>query len=248
MKREVIPTCDILGVRISMLSMQDTVQYIGEHLEELSGHYICVSNVHTTVMSYDDESYKGIQNGAVMALADGGPLSAVARHRGYKRAERVAGPDLMEEIFKISVQKGYRHYFYGSKQQILDCLEENLTRKYPGICIAGMYAPPFRAQSESEDLEDIQRINEAEADFVWVGLGAPKQERWMAGHEGKVKGLMIGVGAGFDYCAGSLKRAPGWMRKWSLEWLYRLSQEPRRLMKRYAYTNIKFLKLIAEGK
>lgn len=247
MNRKAIPTCEILGVRISLFSMKDTVQYIAEHIDALSGHYICVSNVHTTVMSYDNADYRAVQNGAVMALPDGGPLSAVARHRGFTEAERVAGPDLMDELFKLSAEKRYRHYFYGSRPQTLEELKKNLKKKYPGICIAGMYSPPFRDAEESEDQEDIRRINDADPDFVWVGLGAPKQEQWMAAHEGKVKGLMIGVGAGFDYFAGSLKRAPIWMQRCSLEWLYRLCQEPRRLIKRYAYTNLKFLRLIVKG-
>lgn len=176
-----------------------------------------------------------------MAIPDGGPLSSVGQKRGYKDMARTTGPSLMGEIFEISAKKGYRHYFYGSKEETLKLLQEKLTEHYPGIQIAGMYSPPFRLLTEEEDKAVIGRINETEPDFVWVGLGAPKQERWMAVHQGKIDGLMIGVGAGFDYYAENIKRAPEWMQKSNLEWFYRLMQDPKRLFKRYLNTNTKFI-------
>ena len=112
---------------------------------------------------------------------------------------------------------------------------------YPGVLVAGMYSPPFRKLTEEEDAEIICMINESQADFVWIGLGAPKQECWMAAHQGKVDGFMVGVGAAFDYLAGNIERAPMWMQRANLEWLYRLLQEPQRLFKRYFYTNTKFI-------
>ena len=159
----------------------------------------------------------------------------------------MTGPDLMGEIFKCSKKYGYKHYFYGSKPETLKALEQKLKDQYQ-LNIAGMYAPPFREMTEEEDEEAVDRINRAQADFVWVALGAPKQERWMYMHQGRVHGLMIGIGAGADYFAGNIKRAPMWMQKSSLEWLYRLFQEPKRLFKRYLVTNTKFLWLIARGK
>ena len=176
-----------------------------------------------------------------MAIPDGGPLSSVGRKRGHKEMERTTGPSLMGEIFQISAEKGYRHYFYGSTEETLKLLEKKLKENYPGIQIAGMYSPPFRVLTEEEDRQIVENINSAKADFVWIGLGAPKQERWMAVHQGKIDGLMIGVGAGFDYYAGNIKRAPLWMQKCNLEWLYRLMQDPKRLFKRYFYTNTKFI-------
>ena len=243
--RQPFPTCNILKVNIAVTDMKKTVSYLEEQLPELSGSYICVSNVHTTVTAYDDESYRVVQNGALIALPDGKPLSLTSRKRGFPDADRVTGPDLMEEIFRISAAHGWRHYFYGSTEETLDALRKALEEKYPGIVIAGMYSPPFRPLTPVEDMADIERINQARADFVWVGLGAPKQERWMAFHEGKIHGLMIGVGAGFDYHAGRLKRAPQWMQRCSLEWLYRLMQDPVRLFKRYFVTNTKYLWLTA---
>lgn len=236
-----LKTCNILGVNINVTNMQATVKIITENLEEIKGNYICVSNVHTTVMSYEDKTYKAIQNGGFMALPDGKPLSIVSKKRGFKEAERVTGPDLMEEIFKISEEKGYSHYFYGSTQETLDTLKQKLNEKYPNMKIAGMYSPPFRKLTEEEDKEIVKNINNVNPDFVWVGLGAPKQEIWMSDHNDKVDGLMIGVGAGFDYHAGNISRAPKWMQNLSLEWMYRLLQDPRRLLRRYMYTNIKFI-------
>ncbi|MBI6060428.1 WecB/TagA/CpsF family glycosyltransferase [Clostridium perfringens] len=238
-----LKTCNILGVNINVTNMKDTVSYIKKNLSNLKGNYICVSNVHTTVMSYEDEKYRNIQNSAAMALPDGKPLSIVSRKRGYKYAERVTGPDLMEEIFKISEEKGYKHYFYGSTEKTLKELNNKLKSKYPNLDIVGMHSPPFRKLLELEDKEIIKMINFAKPDFVWVGLGAPKQEIWMYEHKDKIIGLMIGVGAGFDYHAEIIKRAPSWMQKFSLEWLYRLLQDPKRLFKRYIKTNFKFLYL-----
>lgn len=241
-------TCNILGVNISVTNMNEAVNYIENNLESLKGNYICVSNVHTTVMSYEDESYRNIQNYGAMALPDGGPLSVVSRIRGFKEAQRVTGPDLMSEIFKISEERGYKHYFYGSTEETLDGLKTKLTQKYPKLQIVGMFSPPFRKLTELEDVEITNKINESNANFIWVGLGAPKQEIWMFNHKNKVNGLMLGVGAGFDYHAEKIKRAPKWMQNNNLEWVYRLLQDPRRLYKRYLTTNFKFLKLIYKYK
>lgn len=240
-EKTIIPTVNILGVNIAAINMDWLLEFTDEHIKELSGDYICVSNVHTTVTSYEDREYRDIQNGGIMAIPDGGPLSSVGRRRGAKGMQRTTGPSYLEEILKKSAENGYKHYFYGSTQETLDKLGETLKTKYPGLQIVGMYSPPFRPMTEVEDDSIIRTINEANADFLWVGLGAPKQERWMAEHQGKVKGLMVGVGAAFDYLAGNIKRAPKWMQKCNLEWLYRLMQDPRRLFKRYFVTNTKFI-------
>lgn len=231
----------ILGVNIAITNMQDTVKLIVEQIDELQGNFICLSNVHTTVMSQKDEEYRNIQNSAFLALPDGSPLSLVQRLRGYRMAEQVAGPDLMAELWKATENTEISHYFYGSTPETIEALEKNLKKEYPGIKIAGMEAPPFRPLTEAEDAEAVARINQSGAAIVWVGLGAPKQEKWMYEHRGKVNALMLGVGAGFDFHAGTVKRAPAWMRKHYLEWLYRLIQDPKRLWKRYVQTNGKFL-------
>lgn len=237
----VLTYCKILKTNINVTNMTETVHYLIENLDKLRGKYICVANVHTTVMSYEDELYRRIQNGAAMALPDGKPLSVVSQWMGYKQARKVSGPDLMPELFKASQKNGYSHYFYGSTEETLEKLEKALRSQYPKLKIAGMYSPPFRNLSEEEKSRIIQKINETSPDFIWVGLGAPKQEKWMAENKDKVRGIMIGVGAGFDFHAGTIKRAPKWMQDLGLEWLYRLLQEPGRLWKRYLVTNLKFI-------
>lgn len=232
---------DILGTGINVMTMQDTVAWLDHHVEQLRGEYVCISNVHTTVTAYRDEEYRNVQNGSALNLPDGKPLSIVQKLRGYENAGRVPGPDLMPELFSLSQERGYRHYFYGSTQETIEALERNLRERYPKLQIAGMYSPPFRPLTQQEDEQVIAMINETKPDFVWIGLGAPKQEKWMAAHKGKVNAVMLGVGAGFDFHAGTIKRAPKWMQEICMEWLWRMSQDPKRLLPRYLNTNFSFL-------
>lgn len=244
-----IPTCNILGVNIAAINMEWLLNYLKENVKSktgnrLAGDYICVSNVHTTITSYEDGEYRKVQNGGLMVIPDGGPLSTVGRKRGHKDMSRTTGPSLMNELFAVSVEYQYRHFFYGSTEETLTKLYSEIEKNYPGIQIAGVYSPPFRPMKPEEDEAIINLINETKPDFIWIGLGAPKQEKWMAQHQGKVNGLMIGVGAGFDYIAGNIERAPQWLQRYNLEWLYRLIQEPRRLFSRYMHTNTKFIWLV----
>lgn len=236
--------CNILGTNINVTDMHRTLTYLTQHIEELRGEYICISNVHTTVMAYYDEFYRNVQNSAAMALPDGKPLSLVSRGRGYLEANRVPGPDLMPEVFEMSAAKGYRHYFYGGKEDTLKKLESNLLERYPDLNIVGMYSPPFRPLTEEEDIKIIEKINASRPDFIWVALGAPKQEKWMYEHKGKLYGVMVGVGAAFDFLAGTVRRAPKWMQEMCLEWFFRILQEPGRLISRYVKTNADFLWLV----
>lgn len=236
-----IPTCNIMGVRIAAVNMEWLLEYLKQNLGQLKGDYICVSNVHTTVLSYEDPDYCKIQNNGLMALPDGGPLSTEGKRRGFPAMNRITGPDLMEKVFEISRENGYRHFFYGSTEETRQALCRKLKETYPGIQIVGSYSPPFRNLEREEDEKVVKKINESDPDFVWIGLGAPKQEIFMSEHYGRISGLMIGVGAGFAYHAGQLKRAPRWMQKNNLEWLYRLMQEPGRLVGRYGRTNTKFI-------
>lgn len=236
-----IPVCNIMGVNIAAINMEWILKFTDENIKDLSGDYMCVSNVHTIVTSYEDPSYCEVQNGGIMAIPDGGPLSTVGRKRGFKDMKRTTGPSYMGEVLKISAEKGYRHYFYGSTEETLVKLQKVLKHDYPGIQIAGMYSPPFRPLTKEENQLVVERINKTKPDFVWIGLGAPKQEHWMAEHQGNIRGFMVGVGAGFDYFAGNIRRAPKWMQKRNLEWLFRLVQDPKRLFNRYWHTNTKFI-------
>ncbi len=230
----------LFGIKFSVCRTEEAVFHVIRHIHELSGKYICFSNVHTSVMAREDEEYKKVLNGAAFVFPDGKPIVARQQSRGFLGAERVAGPDFMDHMFRNTRDGRLTHYFYGSSQKTLDALKVKLEENYPGIVIRGMYSPPFRDLTEEEKLEDIKRINDAGADIVWIGLGAPKQEKWMAAHKDKINGVMMGVGAGFDFHAGTIKRAPVWIQKMSLEWLYRLFQDPGRLIKRYAITNAKY--------
>lgn len=245
---EKFQTCEILKTNIAVTNMSDTLRYLGEHLEELKGQYICVSNVHTTVMSYESEAYRFIQNSAAFALPDGKPLSVVSRKMGFPEAQRVTGPDLMGEVFALSEKKGYTHYFYGSKEDTLEQLKKKLSERYPKLQVVGMVAPPFRPLTNEEDEKVCENIRQTNADFLWIGLGAPKQEQWMFEHRGKFPSVMLGVGAGFDFHAGTIKRAPMWIQNVGMEWFYRICQDPKRLWKRYMKTNLKFIKLLIKTK
>ena len=240
-------TTNILGVNISVTNMQELIHTVLDQLEELKGEYLCFSNVHTTVMSYEKKDYRHVQNSAFMALPDGSPLSYVQRIRGFKEARRCAGPDFMAELWKATEHTEITHYFYGSTESTIKSLKECLHKKYPGLKIAGMESPPFRPLTEEEDAEAVKRINDSGASILWVGLGAPKQEEWMYAHKHKINAVMMGVGAGFDFHAGIAKRAPMWMQTHYLEWLYRLFQDPARLWRRYMKTNIKFVFSLLKG-
>ena len=175
------------------------------------------------------------------AAIDGMPIVKIAKKKGFN-AERCAAPDIMGLMFEEGVKQGKSHFFYGGKNNdVLKKLREKLEKDYPGIKIAGMYSPPFRSLTDEEDKQICEEINKKRPDFLWVGIGAPKQEMWMWDHREKVHGtVMLGVGAGFDFFAGTLSKAPVWMEKASLEWFYRLTKEPRRLWRRYILGGIKW--------
>lgn len=183
------------------------------------------------------------------AAIDGMPIVKIAQKKGF-HCERCAAPDIMAMMFKESVKQKKTHFFYGGKDDgILRKLRDNLERDYPGIQITGMYAPPFRPLTDTEDKEICDRINSLHPDFLWVGIGAPKQEMWMWNHREKIHGtVMLGVGAGFNFFAGTLDKAPAWMEKASLEWFYRLIKEPKRLWRRYILGGVKWLYYRAEAK
>lgn len=236
--------CRILGIDFVVGNVDAAVANVRRRLNDLRGEYITFSNVHTTVMAQEDPEYMRTQNGAVMKFPDGTPIAWQERRRGFPQAERIAGPDFMEAMFRATMDGSARHYFYGASEETIAHLEANLKLKYPGIAIAGLYSPPFRELTAEEDAQDIRRINDTKPDIVWIGLGAPKQENWMAAHKGRLSGVMIGVGAGFDFHGGMIRRAPVWIQRLGMEWFYRLCQDPKRLFNRYFVTNFQFLKYL----
>ena len=231
---------DLFGVHFCIARLEEAVHHVLMHVDALKGEYVCFSNVHTAVMAKENPEYRKVLNSAALTFPDGLPIAKLEKYKGYFSAERVAGPDFMANMFRDSQDGSVSHYFYGASEETLEKLKENLLSNYPGLDIRGMYSPPFRELTAKEDEEDIKRINESGADIVWIGLGAPKQEKWMMAHKGRINAVMMGVGAGFDFHAGTIDRAPQYIQKIGLEWLYRLFKDPKRLFKRYFVTNIKF--------
>lgn len=244
-------TCDCMGIPVVATNLKSAVHTVCGHLQEHRGDYMTFVNVHTLVTAVENGGYKRAQEMSAYSFADGTPVAKLQRKKGYIEAKRVAGPDFMDAVLKISPDKGYRHYFYGSTPDNIGRLVEAVSEKYPGVEIVGSCAPEFVETMDADTFEeifakDIAEIEKASPDFIWVGLGAPKQELWMMHAQGCVSGLMAGVGAAFDFMSGEKKRAPVILQKLGLEWFYRLRQDPRRLFSRYFETNIKFLKLYLE--
>lgn len=233
----------IIGVPISAVNMESCISNIFEDLDATKGKYICVSNVHTTVMAHDDPEYWKVQANSFMSIPDGKPLSMVGKKK-YPDMDRVTGPDLMRRIFHESKNRNLRHYFYGNTNENLETLIKVIKEKYPHVIIAGYEPSVFRDMSDKEESELVERINAAKPDFVWVALGAPRQEIFCNRMVDRINGLMVGVGGAFNVLAGIVPEAPIWMQKLCLEWFYRFIQEPKRLFKRYAVTNTKFIWLL----
>lgn len=213
---------------------------LSDSLDDLRGGYICVSNAHACVMAHDDPNYWECQAKSVASIPDGKPLSMVGRRR-VPTMDRVTGPDLMREVFAASAEHNWKHYFYGDKPETLTDLRAVLKRDYPELRICGMEPSVFRPLSDGEKKELCARIKASNADFCWVALGAPRQEILMHELNGYTDSLMVGVGGAFNVLAERVPEAPRWMQDVGLEWLYRLIQEPKRLFKRYAVTNTKFI-------
>ena len=209
-------------------------------MKRLAGEYLCFSNVHTSVLARQNESYRNVQNSSAFTFPDGSPIALIEAQRGYPGASKVSGPDFMEAMFRQTCDGSLSHYFYGSTPDTIELLRKRLPEQFPGIRIAGMESPPFRKLTKEEDEAAIRRMNESGADIIWIGLGAPKQEEWMYEHKDKLNGLMCGVGAGFNFHAGNIRRAPVWMQRTGLEWLYRIFQDPKRLIGRYVKSNLAF--------
>jgi N-acetylglucosaminyldiphosphoundecaprenol N-acetyl-beta-D-mannosaminyltransferase len=185
-------------------------------------------------------------NAADLIATDGMMLVRVCRWLGAPYAERVYGPDVMLELCRRSPQAGYRHFFYGASPGVAETLAARLQKQFPGLSIVGTYSPPYRPLSEAELTEDIRRINDRNADVVWVSLGTPKQELWMAATRSRLDApLVLGVGAAFDFHAGTVRQAPRWVRSAGGEWFFRLCAEPRRLWKRYCFQLVHFLGLLS---
>jgi len=237
---------NVLGVGISAINMALAVETIGRWIAGRTPHYVFITNVHTVMECQRDPALKRIHNRSGMTTPDGMPLVWLSRLHGHRHVSRVYGPDLLIAVCQESIRAGYRHFFYGGAEGVPEALAAALLRRFPGLVVAGTYSPPFRPLTPEEDEQIVAMINRARPDIVWVGLGAPKQEYWMAEHVGRLEApVMVGVGAAFDFHSGRKKQAPRWMQRSGLEWLFRLLTEPRRLWRRYLINNPLFLWLVA---
>ncbi len=231
---------DVLGSAITALDMEQALRAVEERLADGRGGYVCFTNVHAVVSARQDSDFRDATNGSFMSLADGKPVFWVARSRGNRSIGHTPGPDFMLEALRRFPRR--RHFFYGSTPAVLDKLVERLRIQIPGLSVCGSLSPPFGIPSEAEAERHRLAIRAAGAEFVWVGLGAPKQERWMSRNAATLSpAVLFGVGAAFDFHAGTVSRAPPFMRRLGLEWLYRLAAEPRRLWRRYLFTNGMFV-------
>jgi len=232
----------VLGVWVDAVDQRRAQDVIEDWIARAEPGYVCVSNVHSVMEARRDESLRAVLNAAGLAVPDGMPLVWVARLRGCRDVRRVYGPDLTLQLCERAARRGYRCFFYGGGPGVAERLAEALSRRFPGLRVVGAEAPPFRPLTTEEDEEAVRRINAASPDVVFVGLGCPKQERWMAEHRARLRApVLLGVGAAFDFHTGRVPQAPRWMMGSGLEWLFRLWQEPRRLWRRYLVYNPLFV-------
>lgn len=238
---------DLLSIAVHTGTYQEFMQQILTGAPAHSSRYACVANVHMLVEAHQDAAFASIVQKAGVITPDGKPLAWALRLLYGVRQERVAGMDLLPDLLSEAARQNIPVYFYGGSEAMLHDTEAYLHKHYPFLDIAGMHSPPFRALTNDEDEKVVAQINDSGAQLVFVVLGCPKQEKWMASMEGRVQATMIGVGGALPVLIGTQKRAPAWMQRAGLEWVYRLGQEPKRLLKRYAVTNTIFLFLLGKA-
>lgn len=240
------PRANVLGVGISRVDLPRAVETIGGWLRSGTGTYVCIRDANGIVLSQRDPELRRIHNQAGMVTPDGMPVVWFCRALGCAEVNRVYGPDLMSAVLAEPVLRGRRHFLLGGAPGVAEALAEKLCARFPGLTVVGIYAPPPETASAGIDERAVALLREARAEIVWVGLGSPKQERWMARHSPQVPGaVMIGVGAAFDFLSGRKAQAPRWVQGSGFEWLFRLLTEPRRLAGRYLRTVPAFLFLAA---
>lgn len=231
----------VLGTWIDALFWEDAIDQLIKWGTARESRYVCICNVHSVVTATRDAQFRSALSGADMTTSDGAPIAWALRRLGFPAQERIAGPDLMWRYLREAERLRLKVFLYGSKPETLAKLRASIDETFPGLMLAGMRSPPFNAVTLGQDEADVDEINASGANVVFVGLGCPKQEKWMAAHRGRINAVMVGVGAAFDFHSGTLKRAPLWWQHHGLEWLHRLASEPRRLAPRYLVTNTLFV-------
>jgi N-acetylglucosaminyldiphosphoundecaprenol N-acetyl-beta-D-mannosaminyltransferase len=231
----------ILGSRVDPISYAQAIKQIIAWAEHHESRYVCVANVHVLMEAYDSLEFQNVVNAADLVTPDGMPLVWMLHRLGYPQQERVYGPELTLKLLEAVATQEIAIGFYGGTVETLEQLTALFKKKYPNLKIAYSYSPPFRSMTVEEDEAVIQTINTSGTKILFIGLGCPKQERWMAMHRGKIQAVMLGVGAAFDFHAGTKRQAPYWMQSNGIEWLFRFSQEPSRLWRRYLNHNPRFM-------
>jgi N-acetylglucosaminyldiphosphoundecaprenol N-acetyl-beta-D-mannosaminyltransferase len=234
----------ILGSRVDHINYDELIQRVMDWAQDERSHYVCAATAHMIMEAYDSDEFRQILNSADLITPDGMPLVWLLRWLGGKEQEQVCGPQFTTVICEAAAQNQIPIGFYGGSPETLRDMVSNLKKNFPDLNIVYVYSPPYRPLTPAEDAAISREIQNSGAKILFVGLGCPKQERWMAGHKNRFDAVMLGVGAAFDFHAGRLKRAPRWIRKLGFEWVFRLMMEPRRLWKRYLKHHPRFMALV----
>ena len=242
-----LPQRDLLGLPVAMTDYTQAMDVMDGMIERRDPGYVCATAVHAIMVAQDDAEMRDALRGSAMTVPDGMPLVWAANLLGDDLADRVYGPELMLRYCERARDRGHRVFLYGGRDQgSLAQLALNLRLRFPGIRIVGGYSPPFRPLTDAEETAVAEQINAAQPDLVWVGIGVPKQEKWMAHMRTRLEApVLAAVGAAFDFHAGRVSMAPSWMQDRGLEWTYRIAQEPRRLLPRYLIHNPRFVAKVA---
>jgi N-acetylglucosaminyldiphosphoundecaprenol N-acetyl-beta-D-mannosaminyltransferase len=237
-----VTRANILGIGVSAINLPQATAIILNAVAAKWKGYVAVTGVHGVTEAQSDFAFRRILNSAFLNTPDGMPMSWIGRRQGFKQMDRVYGPDLMLEVCAASTDGRVRHFFYGGAPGVAEALKAALESKFPGLCVCGTYTPPFRPLTQPEEADLLRLMEQTRPDICWVGLSTPKQERLMAAYLERLPvTLMIGVGAAFDLHSGRVRQAPYWMQRSGLEWFFRLTQEPKRLWKRYLINNPLFV-------
>jgi N-acetylglucosaminyldiphosphoundecaprenol N-acetyl-beta-D-mannosaminyltransferase len=236
----------ILGVRVDATTYLDATRQVLDWARRARSRYVCCASVNNIMEAHDSAEFREVMNAADLVTSDGMPLVWVLRLLGIRNAARVYGPDLTRHVLRAAEAAGVPVAFYGGSETVLASLIRRVQADHPALHIVYAESPPFRSSTEEEDARTIDALASSGARVIFIGLSTPKQDRWMHAHRGKIPAVMLGVGAAFDFLAGSKPQAPKWMQSGGLEWLFRLATEPGRLWRRYLRHNPRFA-LLAVG-
>lgn len=227
------PKSRVLDQGISIVTMEDASRFIESTIRSQGREYVCVCSVNMVMRARKDEALHRAMEGAGLVVADGFPVARAVRRRHPGLVEQVRGIDLFHRVSEVAARRGFRFYLYGGAPDVPEALERALRARYPGLKVVGSESPPYRPLTPEENAEAVRRINAARPDIVWVGLGCPKQEKWMLEHRKRLDApVLIGVGAAFDFASGRKREAPRWIQRVRLEWFWRVMHEPVRLWRR----------------